>query len=118
MYSLGSGRLAKLLEMKMPFALLRHVVLATRDTQFRKLKDNEMITLLGSPDDHVRKAVAVKCVKTFGQRRVANLLRSYLAGAGTSYYYNVVHWLDMGVSLQRREARNAASRVLAREGSN
>jgi hypothetical protein len=112
-YRIGRSRLAELLTVEMPNGLLKFVLLNTRDADFRRLNDALATTLLLSPDDGVRKTAALKCVRSFGRRRLVQLLQAYLNGGHR--YYNVIHWLDLGVSLSVARSARAAHKELDAE---
>ena len=111
-YTLGKTRLDELSTIQMPDSVLQHIVLVTGDRIFRDLPDDTILRLLESTADGVRKATALKCVKSLNQSRVAQLLQKYLRLEHR--YYNVIHWLDL-VSLPSARARRAADKALKNE---
>src|SRR2546423_63668 len=58
----------------------------------------------------------LKCVRSFPKKRLIDTLQDYVAGE-KHRYYNVVHWLDLGVSAPKEIALRSAAKVLAREWS-
>ena len=48
--------------------------------------------------------------------RVVKILAAYVL-PGEQYYYNVVHWLDLGASLPKDRAESAAKKVIRKEWS-
>jgi hypothetical protein len=113
-YALGRTRLPEVLAMQIPSRLLSHLIVATSDKAFRGLSDNSVTLLLRSENDAVRKAAALKCIRALPKDRVAKLLADYISG-DQYRYYNVVHWLDFGVSIPRDRALLAAEKVLNKE---
>ena len=113
-YSLGRERLDELLSLSAPNRLLSHLIVESSDKAFRALSNNSITQLFRSEHDAVRKAAALKCIRALPKRRLAELLNSYVSG-DADRYYNVIHWLDLGVSIPRDRARSAAETVLARE---
>ncbi len=113
-YALGRKRLAELLALPAPSRLLSYLIVKTTEKEFRALDDASITQLFRSEHDDVRKAVALKCVRVLPKGRVIKLLNDYVSGE-SHLYYNVVHWLDLGVSIPRDRARSAAETVLARE---
>jgi len=93
-----------------PGRLLSHVVLEVTDKQFRTLSDASITTLMQLEIDYVRKAVALKCIRALPKRRVSKLLSDYVSG-DQYRYYNVVHWLDFGVSVPKDRVPNALEKV-------
>jgi hypothetical protein len=112
-YSLGRTRLAELLTMAMPSRLLSHLIVESSDKVFRVLSDTSLSPLLFSEDDGVRKAAALKCVRSLPKTRLKAILEDYVSGE-RQIYYNVVHWLDLGVSAPRHRAVLAAEKVIAK----
>ena len=113
-YTLGRTRLPEVLAMPAPSHLLAHLIAESSDKAFRSLSDASIMRLLRLEAEQVRKAAAVKCVRALSKRRVAKLLASYVSG-DQFRYYNVVHWLDFGVSTPRDRALPAAEKVLNKE---
>jgi hypothetical protein len=110
-YALGRSRLNEALVMKAPSQLLSHLIVETSDKAFSGLSDVSITSLLQSEDDSVRKSASLKCIKSLPKRRVAKLLADYTSGYAT-HYYNVVHWLDFGVSTPRDMALSAVEKIL------
>ena len=113
-YALGRTRLPEVLAMPAPSQLLAHLVAESSDKAFRSLGDASIMLLLRSEAEQVRKSAALKCVRALSKGRVAKLLASYVSG-NKFRYYNVVHWLDFGVSTPRVRALLAAENVLNKE---
>lgn len=112
--ALGRSRLSEVLAMPAPSALLSQLIVTIPDKVFGNLSEKSINLLLQSEDDTVRKSAALKCVRAFPKRRVAKLLADYVSG-GQFRYYNVIHWLDFGVSTPRDRALLAAERVLNKD---
>ena len=113
-YTLGRARLPEVLAMPAPSQLLSHLVAESSDKACRSLTDSSIVLLLRSEAEQVRKVAALKCVRALSKRRLAKLLASYVSG-NQFRYYNVVHWLDFGVSTPRERALLAAEKVLNKE---
>jgi hypothetical protein len=96
-YEIGRTRFSELLGIPAPGRLLAHLVVQASDRVFRALSDVSITVLLRSENDSVRKAAALKSVRALPKARVAGILTDYLS-AEERRYYNVVHWLDLGVS--------------------
>jgi Domain of unknown function (DUF4062) len=110
--SLSKNRLKDVLAVEMPTALLTRVISESSDTAFRGLEEGSVLELLRSESDSVRKVAALRAVRNFSRKRVTGLLSTYLEQGRKRYFYNVVHWLDLGVSLGRAHAVGAASKAL------
>jgi hypothetical protein len=113
-YALGRTRLPEVLAMQVPSRLLSHLIIVTSDKAFRGLSDNMVTLLLRSEKDAVRKAAALKCIRALPKERVAKLLADYISG-DQYRYYNVVHWLDFGVSIPRDRTLSAVEKVIEKE---
>jgi hypothetical protein len=113
-YELGKTRLPEVLAMSSPNKLLPQLIVLISDKAFRNLNYASINLLLQSEDDTVRKSAAIKCVKALPKWRITKLLSDYVS-SDKPHYYNVVHWLDFGVSSPRDRAVLAAEKVLNKE---
>lgn len=109
-YALGQARLSELLVMQTPNQLLTCLIRITSDKAFRCLSDVSITLLFRSKDDEIRKSAALKCVRALPRRRIAKLLNDYLSG-DEYRYYNVVHWLDFGISIPRERVSHAVKKA-------
>ena len=116
LHRIGKGRTGELLGIKMPSELLARVVHALSDREFKTLSNEQIGDLLSSVSDRVRKITALKCMRSFAKKRLIKTLQDYVAGE-KHRYYNVVHWLDLGVSAPKEIALRSAAKVLSREWS-
>lgn len=110
LYALGKHRLKDLLATKIPEPLLARIIPLISDKSFQSLPDADIIKLLCSENDEVRKLTSIKCVRAFPRRKVKQILDQYMAAE--QYYYNVIHWLDFGISTPRDRMLRAAGRAL------
>lgn len=113
-YSMGRTRLSEVLAMPMPSELLSHLITEIPDEAFRSLNEAPLILLLRSLNDNVRKVAALKCIKALQNGRVAELLANYMSG-DQPHYYNVVHWLDFGVSVPKDRVLPAVEKVINKD---
>jgi hypothetical protein len=90
----------------MPVRLLARVVGLASDKEIVELADNDFITLFSSESDEVRKATLLRAVKALSKPRLRRLLTVYSDHDGQRYY-NVYYWLDLGISLVRRQVLHA-----------
>lgn len=111
-YKIGRSRFRELISLDFPVRLLAFVVAMSSEKVFRTLNNDSINQLLLSAHDDVRKAAALKCVQTFPKHRLKELLNDYLSNE-ENYYYNVIHWLDFGLSLPSDRARPAAKKAIA-----
>ena len=110
-YSIGKTRIAECLVRLASTKILDSFIIQIPHRVFSNLTDATINQLLRSPDESVRKIAAVKCVRAMSKKRLLELLNEYTS-SNQPYYYNVVHWLDFGVSVPRNRALLAADKVL------
>jgi hypothetical protein len=110
LYALGKHRLKDLLGTRMPGHLLTHLIRLIPNNVFKGMGDAEIESLMRSETEEVRKVVSLRYVHSFPRRRVTQLLDTYIAA--DQYYYNVIHWLDFGVSVPRGRMLGAAGKAL------
>jgi len=115
-YRIGRARLPEVFVSPEIERLLPYLIAVASDRVFRDLGDAVIISLLRSKRDIVRKATALKCVQALPKTRVVKILAAYVL-PGEQYYYNVVHWLDLGASLPKDRAESAAKKVIRKEWS-
>lgn len=115
--AIGKDRLAQLLEREMPKQLLAHLIVEATDRSYRRLSNQKMIKLLFDNDDAVRKACALKAARAFTKKRLTQILADYMQSAD-QWYYNVIHWLDLGISAPNDIARRAATKTAAKQWPN
>lgn len=110
--ALGRRRENELMALTMSDRLRRQIIVEMTNAGFTTLADTAILECFRSKDAGVRKAAALKAVQATTKARQKVLLAQYLA---ESYrFYNVLVWLDLGVSLPRETARAAAERIMAR----
>lgn len=109
-HQIGKGRLQELLQIEAPAELIARIALLASAKEFRELDDDVIQQLLLSDKDKVRKAVCLKSVIALPKTRLQSLLRVYTEG-DKFRYYNVVHWLDFGISLLRDKSLTGAKKI-------
>ena len=116
LHRIGRGRIRELLAVEMPSELLARIIRGLSDKEFKTLPVEQISVLLDSDSDRVRKITALKCVHSFPKKRLIQTLQDYVTG-DKHRYYNVVYWLDLGLSAPREIALRSATKVMAREWS-
>lgn len=111
LYALGKHRLKDLLAVKMPGRLLSCIIRIIPDSSFQLLDESDIVSLMRSDSDDVRKLASLKFIRAFPRHRIKAVLESYMAA--DQFYYNVVHWLDFGISVPKERMLRAAGRLLA-----
>ena len=69
-----------------------------------RLGDEMVLELMNDNDDQVRKVAALRCLEAFPKARLGKLLDVYV-DRDEYRYYNVIHWLDLGVTMPRQFVR-------------
>lgn len=110
-YRIGHKRLLELLDLEMPTLMLELLIPLTTDRAFKTIPDATLDRLLHSTAVDVRKATVLKCIRHLPRRRLDKLLTLQL-GSDQTRYYNVSHWLDLGLSVPRDRVVLAAQREL------
>jgi hypothetical protein len=110
-YSLGKGRFGELTAQPMSDGLLSRIIRRAPETDFAKLTDDQIVTLLSAESTQLRKLVAIKSIRSLNRSRLKRLFDSYMKR--DRRYYNVIHWLDMGISVSKQSAIAAADRALS-----
>ncbi|MCI4569303.1 DUF4062 domain-containing protein [Lysobacter sp. CFH 32150] len=111
MYELGRERLPDLFLIPAPDRLRAYVLLEVADKLMRDLPNSFFLSLLKAESDFLRKVVVLKCVRALPKARLEEILSTYLS-AEEYRYYNVIHWLDMAVSLPKSRSAGIAAKVL------
>ena len=96
-----------LASVEMPANILKRVIELYSNSKFSKISDVALLGLFDHESADVRKAASIKAVQVFSAKRIRSVLREYI-GSDKYRYYNVIHWLDLGASMPRAEARKVA----------
>ena len=99
--------ISDLLSLEMPAAILRMTIDLCVESRFATISRDTLFALFKHDSEKVRKAAAVLAVRALPIKRIRALLREYVASDGRRYY-NVIHWLDLGVSMRRDDAKKVA----------
>ena len=106
---IGRGNLQGVLELDASAILKKMVVDNSSRATFSKLSTEFLCKSLRSDDLELRKSLCLKCLSAFSKARVRKVLSAYVAG-DQFRYYNVIHWLDFGVSMPSSVVSQAAKR--------
>lgn len=110
-YAMGRNRFGELVRLEMPPQVLLHIIVDASDKAFRSLTDAQILDLLFSKDDAIRKAASLKCIRSLAKSRTSRIFDAY-SSSDRNRFYNVIFWLDMGLSIPREQATRAAERVI------
>ena len=106
--AIGRGHsISRLFVLDMPVIILKKTIELCAESRFSKISDEVLLGLLDHESEDVRKAASIKAVRAFSTRRIKLILNAYI-GRDKYRYYNVIHWLDLGASMPRDEARKVA----------
>ena len=76
-------------------------------SRFSTISDDVLLELFNHESVDVRKAACIMAVRALSKKRIRSILNEY-AYSDKYRYYNVIHWLDLGASMSRGEARQVA----------
>lgn len=96
-----------LLSLEMPAAILKKTIELCTESQFAKISHDTLLALFNHKAAEVRKAAALLTVRALPVKRIKAILHEYVI-SDNYRYYNVIHWLDLGVSMRRDNARKVA----------
>ena len=93
-----------LLALNIPTNILTRVIKLCPHTRFAKISREAFLNLLDHEAEDVRKAAVRKGISVFTVKQIRSILREYVSD-DKHRYYNVIHWLDLGASMSRADAR-------------
>ena len=98
---------SEIVVMEMPEAVLKRVIEMCANSRFAAIGHDALFYLFDHESANVRGAAAKKAVSAFAAKRVRAVLGEYVSRE-KFWYYNVAHWLDLGASMPRADARRVA----------
>jgi hypothetical protein len=99
--------ISDLLSLEMPAAILKKTIELCAESRFVQISRDALLSLFSHESAEVRKAAAVLAVRAFPAKRIKSILHEYV-GSEKYRYYNIIHWLDLGASMRRDDARKVA----------
>ncbi|WP_291155195.1 hypothetical protein [Ensifer sp. SSB1] len=112
-FALGKGRVADMLALDLQGAIRISLAKLLPKNLITELKDELLLREMQDKHDEYRVVFTLRCIQTLSKTRLAQLLERYMNGDG-QHFYNVIHWLDLGVSLPSSSAKSIAERALSR----
>lgn len=112
LHGVSRGRLSDLFEKVTEPALRAAVYRQLTVKELLHRNDEAILQDLNHESETLRKTVSARCVEAFSKKRIANLLRTYTE-RDEYRYYNVIHWLDLGVSMPMSIAKKLVRAELA-----
>ena len=107
---LGMGRnhsISSLFSLEIPETILKKTIEHCAVLRFSEISDEELLKLFNHESADIRKAASIMAVRALSRKRIRSLLNEYVF-SDKYRYYNVIHWLDLGASMTRNEARKIA----------
>ncbi len=99
-YNIGRDRIGELLRIEMPPRILVELIKICSFSKFSEISDETLLSLINSKEDKIRKFVTLKSIQSFKKSKLKSLLKNYKDSEGYSYY-NVIFWIDFGVSMPK-----------------
>lgn len=109
--ALGKHCSADMLALELESEVRKNLVKLIPKRVIVDLTDEVLTRELNRGDDEYRRIISLRCVNSLSKKRVTLLLDQYVNNNGHRYY-NSVHWLDLGASLNQRYANTIAQRAL------
>ena len=103
-----SHSISLLFSLEIPASILKRVIELCAESRFSKISHDALLGLFDHESADVRKTASIKAVRALSAKRIKLILHEYIS-SNKYRYYNVIHWLDLGASLPRSEARKVAS---------
>lgn len=111
-HRIAKGRITEMLAITMPSELLGRIIDLLSESEFRGIDNRQIQQLLLSQDERVRKITVLRSIKNYSKVRLKQTLEDYVSNA--QRYYNVIHWLDMGLSVPKELSAPAVVKTIAR----
>ncbi|MDK5836647.1 hypothetical protein, partial [Serratia nevei] len=110
MIKIGKGREDELLALPMNSNLKARLIAQLNSKEFSRVSSNEIKKLLNDEDINIREKLSLKIIECLPKKDIEAIMKDYLYQ--DTYFYNVVHWLDLGISLKRDVAQKSARSAL------
>ena len=104
LFRVGGTRMVDLLSRIESHTIKAGVIGACTQIGILGLGDNVVLKLMNDDDDQVRKMMVLRCLESFPKTRLGKLLDVYV-NRDEYRYYNVIHWLDLGVTMPKQFVR-------------
>ena len=96
---IAGRRTREVLELELPDVVRSAMLKLLSKAAFSGLPDTALFRLFNETSDDVRRTAAIRAARDLSRRRCVQILDIYNTQA--TYYYNVMHWLDLAVSMPR-----------------
>ncbi|MGG8297417.1 DUF4062 domain-containing protein [Klebsiella sp. 141251] len=108
---LSGVKISELLEMHMGEDLRKSIIAKISKAGINRLSIDQVVNLMNSDNSKTREAMCLKYINCVSKEKIIQVQNIILEK--DTYYYNVVHWLDLGVSLKKEWSQNATNRLLS-----
>lgn len=105
---LSTDIFATTLDRNIPTNMRVRLIQLSTAAEFSKVPDDIVISLLLDDDSSLRSAAVRKIPVSMSRRRIRKLLSTYTSKP-EGKYYEVIHWLDLGIAYDRVTARKVLS---------
>lgn len=110
-YNIGKDRLDDLLNLEIPFNVLVEVIKEAAPARFMEISHQTLLRLLNNEHDKIRKYVSLKIIQAMNKHKIKTLLNEYVEDQEYRYY-NVIFWLDFGVSVPKKTVNSSVNLIL------
>lgn len=107
---LSRNRLADLFSRNIDFAVKSSVVRQLPRATFASLDEAIYLREMSTPAESYRVAVAKRCVECLSRKAISELLIKY-SSQDVGAYYNVIHVLDLGISMPTAISKRVSYRI-------
>ncbi|MDN4626571.1 DUF4062 domain-containing protein [Erwinia sp. PsM31] len=107
---LARGRENELLTFSINENILAIIVAGFNKTAFMSISDENIKKLLGHENSAIREKTSQKVVQFSSRSKIETIMADVLSTH--QYFYNVVHWLDLGLSMKKEISQRATRLVL------
>lgn len=111
-YHIGRNRFNDLVQIEMPHQILSELFKICSLANFSKLPDPLLMSFLNKKESDLRKVVSLKSVLCFKKSKLKRTLEEYIENHEYRYY-NVIFWLDFGISMPTSVTKKAIRFVIS-----
>ncbi|MBR9910592.1 MAG: DUF4062 domain-containing protein [Gammaproteobacteria bacterium] len=111
-YNIVKNRLDDVLGLEIPVNVLTHIIKEASPAKFLNLTRETLFKLLNCDNDKVRKYASLKIVQANNKSKLKELLHAYMEEQDYRYY-NVIYWLDFGVSVPKKPVNYCANLIFS-----
>lgn len=94
--------ISDLFALEMSITILEKVIRLCPEPRFLNISDDALLQLLDHGSADIRKTASIRVIRVFTSERIKSTLYSYI-NRDKPRYYNVIHWLDLGMSMSTEE---------------